>query len=149
MGRARAGRRGGGRGAAVGVHRDIFLSNPVADAHRAVAGAALAALVAADPPSFQALHVDGCSLGDEGLGPLFDALPSNTRLRTLLCRATGLTAQCARDRLLPAVRANSGLRELGVTDAHAVGTPLEAAFAEAEAVVNGRSQAVVNGRRRS
>jgi hypothetical protein len=56
--------------------------------------------------------VSECNLGDEGLGPLFDALPAHTRLRKLFCDRNGMSEAFVRDRLLPAVRANRSLREL-------------------------------------
>jgi hypothetical protein len=77
--------------------------------HAAVAGAALGALVAANAPALRELN---CQLGDDGLGPLVDALPANTHLRTLSASLNGISEGFARERLLPAVRANSGLREL-------------------------------------
>jgi hypothetical protein len=76
------------------------------------AGAALAELVAANAPSLVDLDVSNCRLGDVGLGPLFDALPHNTHLRTLRCWPNDFTEAFVRDRLLPAVRANSSLRLL-------------------------------------
>lgn len=54
---------------------------------RTTAGAALGRLVAADAPALTALDVSGCSLGDHGLGSLVRALPGNTHLRKLDCRA--------------------------------------------------------------
>jgi hypothetical protein len=81
-------------------------------AHFADAGAALAALVSADAPSLVDLDVSHCRLGDVGLGSLFDALPHNTHLRTLNCWGNDMSEAFMRDRLLPAVRANSSLRNL-------------------------------------
>ncbi len=43
------------------------------------------------------------------LGPLVDALPANTRLYTLICYENGVSEAFVRDRLLPAVRANTRL----------------------------------------
>ncbi len=76
------------------------------------AGAALGELVAANAPSLVDLNICECRLGDVGLGPLFDALPHNTHLRTLNCWPNNVTKAFVRDRLLPAVRANSSLRLL-------------------------------------
>jgi hypothetical protein len=76
------------------------------------AGAALGELVAADAPSLVDLDASRCYLGDVGLGPLFEALPHNTHLRTLNCCDNFVTEAFMRDRLLPAVRANSSLRLL-------------------------------------
>ena len=84
--------------------------NEVPDA--AAAGAALGVLVAANAPALQELNVRGCTLGDEGLGPLFDALPHNTHLRQLDCSNNEMSDEFARFRFLPAVRANTSLRKL-------------------------------------
>jgi hypothetical protein len=75
-------------------------------------GAALFALVAANTPVLQDLRVMHCWLTDRALGPLFEALPRNTHLRTLMCEYNGMSQAFARDRLLPAVRANTSLRVL-------------------------------------
>jgi hypothetical protein len=76
------------------------------------AGAALSRLLVADAPFLQTLRINSNELGDAGLGPLFDALPRNTHLRTLDCSDNNMSAAFARDRLLPAVRDNTLLREL-------------------------------------
>jgi hypothetical protein len=78
----------------------------------AAAGAALGALVAANAPALRELDISYCSLGDDGLGPLVDALPANTHLRTLNISGSNTSEAFGRDRLLPAVRANSSLRQL-------------------------------------
>jgi hypothetical protein len=75
----------------------------------AAAGAALAALVAANAPALHELHVFGCGLGDAGLGPLVDVLPHNTHLRLLECRWSDVSEAFMRDQLLPAVRTNAWL----------------------------------------
>ncbi len=62
-------------------------------------GDALGALVAADSPALQDLHLSRCSLGDAGFGPLVDALPRNTHLATLLMNGSGISAEFARERL--------------------------------------------------
>jgi hypothetical protein len=85
-------------------------------AHIELVGAALGALVAADAPALEELDVSCCSLSDEGIGPLCDALAHNTHLRTLTLAGNQLSAGFAGDRLLPAVRANTSLRELEVLD---------------------------------
>ena len=79
--------------------------------HRGAFGAALGALIAADAP---ALHVLDCSynrLGDAGLAPIVEALALNRHLRALDCHSNGTSEAFARERLLPAVRANATLRE--------------------------------------
>ncbi len=82
------------------------------EAGYAAAGAALGALVAANAPALQMLWLPYCSLEDEGAGPLVDALPHNTHLRTLLLTGNNLTPEFGHGRLLPAVRANTSLRQL-------------------------------------
>jgi hypothetical protein len=75
-------------------------------------GAALAALVAADAPALQALRISDNALGDAGLAPLVAALPRNRHLRKLNINQNGMSERFARKRLLPAVRANTGLQKL-------------------------------------
>jgi hypothetical protein len=86
--------------------------NSLDEAVEAPFGAALFALVAANTPVLQDLRVAFCWLTDRALGPLFEALPRNTHLRTLMCEYNGMSQAFARDRLLPAVRANTSLRVL-------------------------------------
>jgi hypothetical protein len=84
-------------------------------AHEAAAGAALGALVAANAPALHALDLSISELPDAVLGPLVDALPRNTHLRMLNLadeEGQGMSEAFARDRLLPAVRANVSLCEL-------------------------------------
>jgi hypothetical protein len=76
----------------------------------AAARAALAALVAANAPALQELHMRNCRLGDAGLGALVHALPQNTHLRVLDCSGNATSAKFMRTRLLPAVRANAWLQ---------------------------------------
>jgi hypothetical protein len=109
--------------------------NVVAAPHRAAAGASLGALVAANAPALAQLDVWWCDLGDDGLRPLFEALPHNAHLRELDCSYnSGMSEAFARDALLPAVRANASLRTL------VAGTTFESA-AEAERVVSSRAAA--------
>ncbi len=75
-------------------------------------GQALGALVAADAPALTELDVSNGCLGDAGMGPLIDALPLNTHLRTLIIVYACITEAFTAQRLLPAVRANASLREL-------------------------------------
>ncbi len=83
-----------------------------ADTQRITAGAALSRLLLADASALQTLRINRCGLGDAALGPLFDALPRNTHLRELHCCSNYMSKAFARDRLLPAVRANTSLCEL-------------------------------------
>jgi hypothetical protein len=78
----------------------------------ASAGAPLGALVAANVPALTELDVSSSRLGDAGLGPLCAALPTSTHLRELNVQYNGMSAACARDVLLPAVRTNASLRML-------------------------------------
>lgn len=83
-------------------------------------GAALAALVAADAPALDTLtvycyHTEDdctCALGDGGLLPIMRALPRNRHLRVLNIQQNDMSERFARGRLLPALRANTGLRQL-------------------------------------
>jgi hypothetical protein len=105
--------------------------------HRADVGAALGALVAANAPALTELDVSYFALGDQGLRPLFEALPANTHLRELDCDDNGLSEALARDVLLPAVRANAGLRALHASASASVRPSLY----EAERIVSSRAAA--------
>jgi hypothetical protein len=76
-----------------------------------IVGQALGRLVAAES-HLKRLDLSSCDLGDVGLRPLFAALAGNRTLRTLNCRANNISRECARDIMLPAVRANASLRNL-------------------------------------
>jgi hypothetical protein len=86
--------------------------NAVRAAERARAGALLGALIAANVPALKELSVLGCGLGDEGLGPLIDALAGNTHLGILNCSGNGMSDAFALERLQPALLANNSLRKL-------------------------------------
>jgi hypothetical protein len=90
--------------------------NDVAAEHHAAAGTALGALVAANAPALQVLDVSYCDLGDDGLGPLVDALASNTHLCRLECEASNISLAFARNQLLRAVITNTSLRSLRLQD---------------------------------
>jgi hypothetical protein len=105
------------------------------------AGALLGALIAADSPALTALNVSTCSLSDVGLRPVFEALPRNSHLRTLICAFDLISDAFAADVLLPAVRANSSLHTL-IT--RAFGQPSDAAR-EAVALVKSRRDAERGG----
>ena len=95
-------------------------SNNAAEAGAAAAaGALLGALVAADAPQLCVLDISYNELGDIGLAPLVDALPHNTHLRELQCDRNAMSAEFARDRLMPALAANTGLRVLASLNAEA------------------------------
>jgi hypothetical protein len=85
---------------------------------------ALGELVAADAPSLRELRVSAARLGEAGLRPLCAALPRNSHLQLLECWQSEVQADFVDDVLLPALRANSGLRELCMDAGYLVsGTP--------------------------
>ena len=93
--------------------REIGLwSNDVAPQFATVAGDAIAALVAADAPALKELRVGSCALGNEGLAPVFQALRRNRHLEIFDCRGSNESAAFHANVMLPAVRANTGLRRL-------------------------------------
>ena len=94
--------------------RSFWLSCTAGEHRRAAAGAAIAALVAADSPALTTLNMFNCGLGDAGLAPIFEALPRNTHLLELSLRMNDMTAEFVQQRMIPAVTANTSLRVLGV-----------------------------------
>ena len=80
--------------------------------HPGIAGVALHAILAANAPALRNLVVDVCLDDLAGRAPLFDALRRNTHLRRLDCCTWQMTPSFARFVLLPAVRANTSLRQL-------------------------------------
>ena len=78
----------------------------------AAAGVALAALLIADAPALTELDVSSCGLDEAGLGAVLDALPRNSHLRALKVHGNSVPDGFMRARLLPAVRANTSLREV-------------------------------------
>jgi hypothetical protein len=122
------------------IEDSFYPSEAAAAAAVDATGAALGALVAANAPALMELHlVDAWGLRTAELGPLFDALPANTHLRRLQCtyeyREIGV--EIVRDRLLPALRANTSLRSLVLLDN---GMPCRYAR-EAVALVDARAAA--------
>jgi Ran GTPase-activating protein (RanGAP) involved in mRNA processing and transport len=89
-----------------------FSFNPAPRLTAEAVGAALGALAAADAPALEELHLESCNLGDAGTGPLVDALAGNMHLRILNLRYNDMSDELATQRLLPAVRANTSLRDL-------------------------------------
>jgi hypothetical protein len=119
--------------------RVLDVSGNDARATRRAAGAALAALLYADAPALRELRCNECALGDAGMAPICAALAHNTHLRVFTCCRNNISAACARDVLLPAVRANASLRTLiAVNDAAA---PQAASIEEAMAHVAARGAA--------
>jgi hypothetical protein len=119
--------------------RSLSLMDRVDAAHEAAAGAALGALVTANAPALTHLSIPLSNLGDDALRPLLEALPANTHLRTLEIESNDMSDACARDVLLPAVRANTSLWRLGVCG---IGDPEDNAFMrEAKAIPRARRAA--------
>ncbi len=114
--------------------RTLSLSaNPANVDRQDEAGAALGALIAANAPALTQLDVDSSFLDDDGLRPLFNALPRNTHLRVLDCSDNEISGEgFVRRVLLPAVRANTSLRKLVTNDAWG-------AERTAERIVNSRA----------
>jgi hypothetical protein len=111
-----------------------LMSNPIGDAQDA-AGAAFGALVTADAPALLILRLSKCGLQEAALGPLVDALPANTYLQTLLLGEVTASAEFLRERLLPAVRANTSLTILEIT----VTGEGESVAREAQEIVSSRA----------
>jgi hypothetical protein len=78
----------------------------------AALGGLLAALVAADAPALHVLNISANVLRDAGLAPIVAALPRSHHLRILDISLNYMSDAFARKRLLPAVRANTSLRDL-------------------------------------
>jgi len=93
------------------LRRLCFWGNDTDDPAPAAVGIALAALVAADS-ALESLDVSDCSLDYAALRPLFAAVAHSTRLRKLDCSVNHISESCAREAILPAVQANTSLREL-------------------------------------
>lgn len=74
----------------------------------------LAVIVAADAPALESLDLGKHNLSDVGLSPLVAALPLNHHLRILKFSSNSMSQKFAAQRLLPAVRSNTGLRKLSV-----------------------------------
>jgi hypothetical protein len=92
----------------------LTFDGPYSAAGRAAAGAALGMLIAANTPALHKLDVSNSALRNEGLAPIFEALPANTHLRWLDCASSGASEAFVRDALLPAVHANTSLRTLNL-----------------------------------
>jgi hypothetical protein len=98
-------------------------SNTVRAADRARAGASLGALVAANASALQLLDVSDCALGDEGLGPLVDALAANIHLRMLHCHENDMSDAFVLQRLQPALLANTSLHWLTLDNQRTAASP--------------------------
>ena len=86
----------------------ITLNDMVGAEMRALAGAALGRLVEANAPALKKLNVSNCALGDDGLRPLFAALPSSKYLTFLYAQFNGISAAFA-PVVLASVTANGSL----------------------------------------
>jgi hypothetical protein len=107
----------------------------------AEAGAAVAALLLANVPALQTLDICYCGFDDEAMGPVVEALRHNTHLTKLDCSDNDMSEAFARERLLPAVRANTSLRELRAVNAYAHEDEEEQiALRDAEVLVAARAQ---------
>jgi hypothetical protein len=99
--------------------RELSISATNADhadqANRAVVGALLGALVAANAPALTTLDASYTYAPDDAMRPFVEALPLNTHLRTLDISEQEMSAAFVRDCLLPALRANTGLRTVSVS----------------------------------
>ena len=110
---------------------DLDSNEPPSPEARLAVGEALGRLVAAESV-LMTLNANRCSLGDAGVGPLFNALAQNMKLRKLSLWRNGISHECARDVVLPAVQANTSLRELEFRQ------PDIPELVEAEQLVRGR-----------
>jgi len=86
--------------------------NPVNRAMGPAVGTMLASLVAGAGAKLECLTLQACGFRDDCLRPLFQAVAVNTTLYRLDCFRNNISAACARDVVLPAVRANTSLRLL-------------------------------------
>ena len=85
--------------------------------------------------------VSVCALGDEGLGPLVDALPANTHLRDLRCRGNDMSDAFALQRLRPALLANTSLHKLTLFNEQEEGQVISLALRQMVQLVAERSNA--------
>ena len=92
----------------------LMIGSEGGGAHLSLLGAAVGVIVAANAPALHTLRIMDIPLLEVGLAPLLDALPLNSHLRELdifyTRRVCSLSREFTRDRLLPAVCANTSLR---------------------------------------
>jgi F-box domain/Leucine Rich repeat len=101
-------------------------------AHDGSADAAVGRQLGAMVDTLESLTLVDCGLGDEGMEPLFNALWRPTsRLRTLDASFNGVSRECARMTIFPAVCANASLRRL--TFGYTMDEYLQAAIAIVDA----------------
>ena len=109
-------------------------------ANAAAAGVALGALLAANSSTVTTVNIGGSFLGDAGFAPIMVALSRNTHLSQFCCCNMDMSVEFARERFLPAVRANTSLRNLLASERWGVhdGEAPPAEVLEAEALVAAR-----------
>lgn len=124
----------------------LVAEEPLTD--RAAIGTALAAIVAADAPALRGLELDSLELGDAGLAPILDALPQNHHLLVLDIGGNGMSEEFARNRLLPAIRANTSLYLLcfeGAAPLPAAGKAAKEAMAHVASLWDQQRQVLLRG----
>ena len=107
----------------------------------AASAGVLITLLAADAPALTELSVSRCNLSVETLGLLCAALPRSSHLHALDMGGLAVPDGFMRDRLLPAVRANSSLRMLLIDRYFLNGDDDDWAVDEAERIVDARADA--------
>jgi hypothetical protein len=122
----------------LGVAEDAYehLAGADLEAALGIVGSAIGLLVVADAPALEVLRVSFHESVTDVFGPLADALPLNTHLLRLYLWSGNLGAAFTQQRLLPALRANTSLREFFVE-------ALDATIAEAVQFVASREAARV------
>jgi hypothetical protein len=95
--------------------RRLDLQHNYATHVSAQAGAAAAALIAANAPALEALDMSCWGLEENALGLVVDALPGNTYLRELNVWENYMGMRFMRNRLQPALDVNTSLRKLTIT----------------------------------
>jgi hypothetical protein len=110
------------------------------EGHRAALGAALAALVAADAPALHCMRISNINLGDAGMAPIINALVCNSHLLDLDASLIDLSQEFTRDQLLPAIRANMGLRKFACLGNPWAEVSYDPSIAEARELVADRTR---------
>ena len=115
--------------------------NSAADAEvpQAVIGALLGGLISARRGALEELRASDSDLNDDALAVLFRALPHAPRLRSLWLVGNDMSDECITECLMPALRENTGLRDLQLFSSYE--PEPSAAMDEAEQVVFDRTPA--------
>jgi hypothetical protein len=95
--------------------RRLDLNRNTAMRVSAQAASAVAEIIAANAPALKVLDMSCWDLGETAFGRVVDALPSNTHLRELNMWGNGMGMRFMRNRLQPALDANTSLRKLTIT----------------------------------